>query len=190
MSRIRSKDTRPEKALRSALWRAGLRFRIGGKLPGRPDIWFSRAKLAVFVDGCFWHGCSVHGTRPKTNAGYWNPKIEANRARDTAVLARLDAIGWKGLRFLGARGGGRHQLGCSGDHGGMEIAPRRRLESYLEGIFAGEPDSVADAGTPMIASCRRKTIGTPTGVIRPGLAGRPNEHAHGGPFEAMPLAVY
>ena len=99
MSRIRSMDTRPEIALRSALWRAGLRFRVRGKLPGRPDILFSRAKLAVFVDGCFWHGCPVHGTRPKSNAGYWNPKIEGNRARDTAVLARLDEIGWKGLRF-------------------------------------------------------------------------------------------
>lgn len=99
MSRIRSKDTRPELALRSALWRTGLRFRVSGKLPGRPDICFGRAKLAVFVDGCFWHGCPVHGTRPKSNGGYWNPKIEANRARDDAVLARLGEIGWKGLRF-------------------------------------------------------------------------------------------
>ena len=99
ISRIRGQDTRPEMALRRALWRAGLRFRVGEKLPGRPDICFTRAKLAVFVDGCFWHGCPVHGTRPKSNAGYWNPKIEGNRARDAKVLALLSEIGWKGLRF-------------------------------------------------------------------------------------------
>ena len=99
MSRIRSKDTRPELMLRSALWRAGLRFSVKGKLPGRPDICFTRAKLAVFIDGCFWHNCPIHGTRPKSNAGYWNSKIEGNRSRDLLILARLDEIGWKGLRF-------------------------------------------------------------------------------------------
>ena len=99
MSRIRSKDTGPERALRSALWRAGLRFTVRGALPGRPDICFAKARLAVFVDGCFWHGCPFHGARPKSNTAYWNPKIEGNRTRDLEVLRRLDELGWRGLRF-------------------------------------------------------------------------------------------
>lgn len=99
MSRIRNKDTAPEKALRSALWKAGLRFTLWLGLPGKPDVCFTRARLAVFVDGCFWHGCPVHGTRPKSNQIYWKAKIEGNRFRDLAVLDKLESVGWHGVRL-------------------------------------------------------------------------------------------
>lgn len=99
MSRIRSANTKPEMHLRRALWAAGLRFRVRGKTCGRPDVVFTRSKLAVFVDGCFWHGCPVHGTHPKTNQGYWRSKIEGNKARDERVSAQLHALGWSVMRF-------------------------------------------------------------------------------------------
>ena len=61
MSRIRSKETSPEMLLRKALWTAGLRYRLKNKLPGKPDLVFPSAKVAIFIDGCFWHGCPLHG---------------------------------------------------------------------------------------------------------------------------------
>lgn len=99
MSRIRSENTKPEIALRRLLFASGLRFRTKLKLPGKPDIVFTRAKLAVFIDGCFWHGCPKHGTRPKSNSAYWNVKLDRNRERDLAVTARLLAEGWQVLRY-------------------------------------------------------------------------------------------
>ncbi|MEH3116632.1 MAG: very short patch repair endonuclease [Methylorubrum populi] len=99
MSRIRSANTKPEIALRRLLFASGLRFRTKLKLPGRPDIVFTRAKMAVFIDGCFWHGCPAHGTRPKSNAAYWNAKLDRNRERDLAVTASLVAEGWQVLRY-------------------------------------------------------------------------------------------
>jgi DNA mismatch endonuclease (patch repair protein) len=68
------------------------------KLPGKPDIVFTRAKIVIFVDGCFWHGCPIHGTRPKTNQIYWHPKIARNQARDAEVIERLGQLGWTGVR--------------------------------------------------------------------------------------------
>jgi DNA mismatch endonuclease (patch repair protein) len=99
MSRIRSRDTKPELILRRLLFSRGLRFRTTLRVPGKPDIVFTAAKLAVFVDGCFWHGCPEHGTRPKTNRTYWDAKLERNRARDREVTAALEAAGWRVLRF-------------------------------------------------------------------------------------------
>jgi DNA mismatch endonuclease (patch repair protein) len=99
MSRIRSAETGPELRLRRALWAAGLRFRVRPKLPGKPDVIFKRAHLAVFVDGCFWHGCPIHGTRPKSNTSYWHPKIERNIARDREIEAKLTAMGWCVARY-------------------------------------------------------------------------------------------
>jgi DNA mismatch endonuclease (patch repair protein) len=95
--------TKPEAALRSALQRRGLRFRkdFPVRVPGttvRPDIVFTRAKVAVFVDGCFWHCCPQHGTRPATNRDYWDPKLDANVARDRTVTERLKLGGWTVLR--------------------------------------------------------------------------------------------
>jgi DNA mismatch endonuclease, patch repair protein len=101
MQSTRRKDTAPEIALRSILHRRGLRFRVEFKLPGlrrRADIAFPRQRLAVFVDGCFWHGCPDHGTWPKANADWWASKIRANQARDADTNERLVAQGWRVLR--------------------------------------------------------------------------------------------
>lgn len=99
MSRIRGKNTKPEVALRSALHRMGLRFRIHYDLPGRPDIVFVKAKVAVFVDGCFWHGCPWHGVMPKGNRQFWADKIGANKARDKRIRRRLRRQGWRVVRI-------------------------------------------------------------------------------------------
>ncbi len=96
----RRRDTDPEKQLRRRLHARGLRYRVdhplrpGGTRLVRPDVVFPRARVAVFVDGCFWHGCPEHFVAPKSNTGYWGPKIEGNRVRDRATDARLAAEGW------------------------------------------------------------------------------------------------
>lgn len=99
----RSTDTRPEVALRSELHRRGLRFRKGvGLRPAdrlrRVDIVFPRERLAVFVDGCFWHGCAEHGNRPKVNTEYWSAKLARNVARDREVDRELASAGWTVIR--------------------------------------------------------------------------------------------
>jgi DNA mismatch endonuclease Vsr len=75
MACIHSKDTEPEIMLRKELWRCGKLYRLNQKLPGTPDIVFVKEKVAVFVDGCFWHGCEKHYREPKTNIDYWSTKI-------------------------------------------------------------------------------------------------------------------
>ena len=93
-------DTRQELRVRSALHRAGLRFRIrfdGGYT--KADVAFTRARLAVFLDGCFWHGCPEHLHLPKHNRPYWEQKLAVNRARDARNTAALQAEGWSVLRF-------------------------------------------------------------------------------------------
>ncbi|MFG1743651.1 very short patch repair endonuclease [Micromonospora chalcea] len=99
----RSADTKPELALRRQLFRRGLRYRVGYRisLPQRvvrPDIVFTRRKLAVFVDGCFWHGCALHCRMPSDPSGYWHQKIGRNKARDMAVNEALGAAGWTVVR--------------------------------------------------------------------------------------------
>lgn len=96
-------DTKPERMLRSELHRRGLSFRkdhlvrvVGAR--SRVDICFTRAKVAVFVDGCFWHACPIHHNPPRRNSEYWGPKFAANVARDRRVDAALKADGWKVLR--------------------------------------------------------------------------------------------
>jgi DNA mismatch endonuclease (patch repair protein) len=96
-------DTTPEKRLRSALHARGLRFRCDlrldlGHVRVRPDIVFTRRRVAVFVDGCYWHGCPDHGTLPASNRGYWIAKIAANRARDRRADVALAAAGWIVIR--------------------------------------------------------------------------------------------
>jgi DNA mismatch endonuclease (patch repair protein) len=100
MARVRRSGTAPELALRTALRRVGLRCRLdaGSGLPGSPDITFRRSRLAIFVDGCFWHGCPRHGTVPKTNTSFWMAKILRNRQRDRLVDRTLKRLGWKVLR--------------------------------------------------------------------------------------------
>ena len=73
-------------------------WRRNSKLPGKPDFVFPKLKQAVFVDGCFWHGCPKHGTKPKTNASFWRKKIQRNQARDKEVNRLLRAKGWKVIR--------------------------------------------------------------------------------------------
>ena len=98
MSRIAGRDTVPERALRSALHRAGLRFRLHRRdIPGRPDIVFPSRRLAIFVHGCFWHrheGCRFT-TTPATNAEFWQRKFASNTTRDAANVAALEALGWR-----------------------------------------------------------------------------------------------
>lgn len=97
------RDTVTEMAVRRALHSRGLRYRVDyAPIPGlrrRADIVFTRARIAVFIDGCFWHGCPIHGTTPKRNAGYWGPKLAANAARDRDTDRQLEAAGWRVFRF-------------------------------------------------------------------------------------------
>ena len=87
--------TKPELALRRELHRRGLRYRVNHPtLPGRPDIAFTRVKIAVFVDGCFWHSCPAHGTVPRNNRDWWQAKLDRNVARDRAKDSALDDLGW------------------------------------------------------------------------------------------------
>lgn len=100
MSRIRGTDTGPERLLRRALWAAGIRFRIQWRHPvaGRVDIVIPRAKVAILVDGCFWHGCPLHGAKPKTNQEFWSNKLAANVARDAKQTLALVRDGWSVVR--------------------------------------------------------------------------------------------
>jgi DNA mismatch endonuclease (patch repair protein) len=102
----RKRDTKPEVRLRSVLHAAGLRFRKdfpirpddGGRLI-RVDLAFTRRRVAVFVDGCFWHGCPSHGTQPRSNPDYWRLKLARNIERDREVDQRLHAAGWTVVRL-------------------------------------------------------------------------------------------
>lgn len=98
MSRIRSKDTTPERKIRALLSTMGFRYRLHGKdLPGCPDLVFRRSKRVIFVNGCFWHfhaNCKG-GKLPKSKLDYWIPKLEKNRARDRKSARLLRKAGWK-----------------------------------------------------------------------------------------------
>ncbi len=103
MSRIRGADTRPEKLLRKALWHAGLRYRKNWRaLPGTPDIALTRQKIAIFVDGDFWHAHGHEknpGEQVKGNAPYWKKKLTRNVERDRETKDALTELGWLVLRF-------------------------------------------------------------------------------------------
>lgn len=101
MARIRCRDTVPEILLRRRLWAAGLRFRLGRTmpLPGKPDLVFVGARMVVFVDGCFWHGCPTHGHIPMSNVAYWQKKLINNIARDKQANDKLVALGWLPVRL-------------------------------------------------------------------------------------------
>jgi DNA mismatch endonuclease (patch repair protein) len=93
-------STQPELALRRALHAAGLRFRVNRKdLPGQPDLVLSRARLAIFVDGCFWHSCPEHGVLPKNNGEWWRAKLASNVERDRRKDRELEELGWTSLHF-------------------------------------------------------------------------------------------
>ncbi|WAU79450.1 very short patch repair endonuclease [Streptomyces sp. Qhu-G9] len=103
MQAIRSRDTKPERLVRSLLHAQGLRYRVAAKpLPGlrrTADIVFRPVKVAVFIDGCYWHGCPEHYVSPKTNPGYWSDKVARNMTRDRDTDEQLKAAGWTVLRF-------------------------------------------------------------------------------------------
>lgn len=95
--------TKPERRLRSYLHRRGLRFRVNFQIAAmglqvRPDVVFPRARLAVMIDGCFWHACPIHGTEPVSNAGYWSAKLARNVERDRTVDDALTEAGWTVIR--------------------------------------------------------------------------------------------
>jgi DNA mismatch endonuclease (patch repair protein) len=104
MAAVKRSDTKPEVALRKALHAAGHRFRkdysirTGGRLI-RPDVVFTRRRVAVFVDGCFWHQCPVHCQVPATNVAFWTSKLDSNVARDRLQVALLREAGWQVLRI-------------------------------------------------------------------------------------------
>lgn len=103
MRRNARRDTQPEIAIRSELHRRGLRFRADfpvrlSERIVRPDVVFTRAKVAVFVDGCFWHCCPAHGNKPAANSDYWSPKLARNVARDRVVDMALAEAGWTVVR--------------------------------------------------------------------------------------------
>ena len=102
MSRLRRRDTRPEVELRSELHRRGLRFRVDRRADAsvrtRADVLFTRARVAVFVDGCFWHVCPKHQTWPRNNAVWWREKLLGNVTRDRQTDALLEAAGWTVVR--------------------------------------------------------------------------------------------
>ncbi|MFD3615105.1 very short patch repair endonuclease [Streptomyces sp. NPDC058676] len=103
MSRQRSRNTAAEVAVRRLLHAAGLRYRVNVPVPGMPrrtiDIVFTKAKIAIFLDGCFWHGCPEHATQPKANAEWWRVKLDKNMARDRETTEHLQAGGWTVLRY-------------------------------------------------------------------------------------------
>ncbi|TAM44887.1 MAG: very short patch repair endonuclease [Acidobacteria bacterium] len=115
------RDTPCELALRSAVHRLGLRYRVDWPLPGtrrRADLAFVKARVAIFVDGCFWHGCPVHGSWPKANADFWRRKIQTNQERDSDTDRCLVEAGWRVIRFW--------------EHQDMDAAARKVLAALLE----------------------------------------------------------
>jgi len=100
MSKIRGKNTGPEIKLRKMLWSEGIRgYRIHYKLPGKPDIVFTKKKIAIFIDGCFWHKCPACFQEPETRKEFWMKKIQSNVDRDKKVNEQLQAEGWTIIRI-------------------------------------------------------------------------------------------
>ena len=125
MVHTRRRDTPLEVALRRKLWLAGLRYRIDApmlrELRRRGDIVFSRARVAVHVDGCFWHGCPQHATFPKYNGRWWSEKLQQNRERDRDTDAALEANGWISVRVWG------HERDIDSIARAIESIVRRRI---------------------------------------------------------------
>ncbi len=116
MGQIRAWDTAPELAVRSYLWAHNVRYKLR-QLIGhtRPDLAWKNKMVAVFIDGCFWHGCPVHCRRPATRQDYWNPKIDGNMRHDIETTALLRSRGWKVLRFW------EHEVKGNIDNVGFQI---------------------------------------------------------------------
>ena len=125
----RRRDTRAELALRVELHRRGLRFRVDYPLRTadrivRPDVVFTRARLAVFIDGCFWHCCPEHGNVPRSNTDYWRPKLARNVARDQMVNVALTSAQWRVIRAW--------------EHEDPSDIADRVIRAYAEGLSASQ----------------------------------------------------
>lgn len=105
MSRIRCDNTGPELAMMSELEALGVRYDYQPKIPGRPDFLITGYNITLFIDGCFWHGCPIHYTEPRTNRRFWRNKIENNRKRKYKVNRMLRKLGYRVIRLW------EHQLG-------------------------------------------------------------------------------
>ena len=116
MSRNKGRNTGPELRLRKMLWNRGLRYRLRSRLPGRPDVIFPGFKLAIFVDGCFWHGCPEHGVMPRNNARFWAAKIAQTKERDAAAERRLGEAGWRVIRLW------EHEIKASAETAAERVA--------------------------------------------------------------------
>lgn len=122
MARIKGKHTKPEMLLRRALWAHGARYRLHYKTPvGRPDIVFVGRRLAVFVDGCQWHGCPEHYVRPRSRNAFWADKLRTTVERDQRQTRELEVAGWRVLRV-------------------WEHAVHERLEKTVEAVLAAMRD--------------------------------------------------
>ncbi|MEV8345517.1 very short patch repair endonuclease [Streptomyces niveus] len=103
MQAIRSRDTKPERLIRRLVHAQGLRYRVAAKpipdLRRTADLVFRPVKVAVFIDGCYWHGCPDHYVAPRTNSGYWSGKVAGNISRDRDTDQQLSEAGWTVLRF-------------------------------------------------------------------------------------------
>ncbi|MEV6306047.1 very short patch repair endonuclease [Actinoplanes sp. NPDC051861] len=138
MSRQKRQNTVPELAIRRLLHAAGLRYRVAWRIPGMArrsvDIAFTRAKLAIFVDGCFWHSCPQHRTSPASNSAWWANKLETNQRRDTTTDEHLAALGWNVLRIW--------------EHDDPANAARRIIERLQEANEPCAPGAPATPATP------------------------------------------
>lgn len=137
MSRQRTRDTEPEILLRRELHQRGLRYRVDAPLPGMPrrraDVLFARAKVAVFVDGCFWHGCPEHKTAPANNSRWWALKLARNSERDRETDVYLTSLGWTVFRVW--------------EHENMTQAAsdiERAVRPLPDGALAEDPTAVAN----------------------------------------------
>ena len=137
----RRTDTKPELALRRALHSRGYRYRkdyrldLDGGQRVRPDIAFTARRVAVFVDGCFWHCCPQHGSKPAVNVGYWDPKLRRNVERDRAADTALAAAGWEVVRVW--------------EHGPPGAATRGQLE--VDAYWSGKDGQRCEAHSDHVA---------------------------------------
>jgi DNA mismatch endonuclease (patch repair protein) len=137
----RRRDSEPELRLRRALHAVGLRFRVDlpirvpDRRPIRPDVVFTKQRVAVFVDGCFWHGCAEHGRRPRTNSTYWDAKVAVNQARDREQTSALTRAGWAVVRVW--------------EHEALETALPRVLEALAAQAAIASGASTSAARTPI-----------------------------------------
>ena len=141
MARQARRDTVPELALRRELHRRGLRFRVDHPLPGMPrrraDVVFPRTRVAVFVDGCFWHVCPLHGTAPKQNGAWWAEKLRRNSERDRDTDERLTVQGWRVVRVW------EHE---------SPIAAAQRVEALVRPALKDSPRSSTPDDRPPVAA--------------------------------------